>query len=178
MSDSPDPQVLAALRNNFLFANLDDEEATALAREVWLEHIPARSLIVREGDEADALYLVVTGGVNVTKADGRFLAYLGKDGFFGEMGVFTPGQRRTATCETALDTLFAVVRRDVLTRYCDENPLAAVKIFRAIIRTMSERLQTTSADLAMLMSTQVKPQRDVDDIVARVRKAKAGDGNG
>lgn len=172
MTTTPTQQVEQALRRNFLFASLADDEIGTLAQEVWLEEIPARSIIVRENDDADALYLVVKGGVNVTKADGRFLAYLGRDGFFGEMAIFTEGARRTATCETALDTTFAILRRDVLDAYCAKYPVAAAKIYKSIIRTMGDRLQATSADLAMLMSTQVQAQSGVDDVVEKAKKKR------
>jgi CRP-like cAMP-binding protein len=165
-------QVAAALRKNFLFAKLTDEEVDLLAREIWLEHIPAHSIIVRENDDADALYLVVSGGVNVTKADGRFLAYLGPDGFFGEMAIFTEGSKRSATCETAQDTTFAVIRRDLLEQYCETHPQAALKIYRAVIHTMAERLQATSADLAMLMQAHVKPQADVSAMVEAAKRKR------
>lgn len=167
-------QVAEALRKNFLFVDLDEAEIGKLAEEVWLERIPSRSIIVRENDGADALYLVVEGGVNVTK-EGRFLAYLGKDGFFGEMALFTEGSKRTASCETAIDTTFAVIRKDVFTHYCDANPTTALKVYRAIIRTMAERLQATSADLAALMAAQVRSQSDVSSMVERARKKKQGD---
>jgi CRP/FNR family cyclic AMP-dependent transcriptional regulator len=170
MSES---QVALALRRNFLFAALTDEEVVALAKEVWLERAPANTVIVRELEDADALYLVVEGGVNVTKKDGRFLAYLGRDGFFGEMAIFIEGARRTATCETAVETTFAVIRKDVFEKHCLESPQAALKIYRAIIRTMAERLQATSADLAALMATQVRSQQDVSSIVERAKRKKS-----
>lgn len=168
----PPEQVHQALRRNFLFGDLSDQEVSVLAKEVWLERIPAHSTIVRENDDADALYLVVEGGVNVTKKDGRFLAYLGRDGFFGEMAIFTDGAKRTATCATSLDTTFAVIRKDSFEQYCTFNATAAIKIYRAIIRTMAERLQATSADLAALMAAQVQEQAGVDSIVERARKKK------
>ncbi len=162
-----------ALRRTFLFSALDDDELTALAAEVWLEQIPAGSVIVREGDEADALYVVVSGGVNVTKSDGQFLAYLGPGGFFGEMALFLAGSRRSATCVSTADTTCAIIRQDVLTSFCDARPPAGLKIYRAIIGTLAERLQSTSADLAALMGTQVKRQSTIDDLVAAA-KAKRG----
>ncbi len=170
--NAPGEQLKEALRRNFLFAALDTAELTTLAEEVWLERIPARSIIVREGDDADALYLVVEGGVNVTKKGGRFLAYLGHDGFFGEMAIFTEGAKRTATCDTVLDTTFAIIRKDSFEQYCTNNPNAALKIYRAIIRTLAERLETTSADLATLMAAQVRSQADVSELVERARKKK------
>ena len=169
--------VRRVLKANYVFADLSEAEVAALAEKVWLEMIPGGSVIVREGEEADALYLVVDGGVNVTKASGQFLAYLGRDGFFGEMALFMEGARRTATCVAAMDTVCAVVRKDVLHRFCEIRPAAGVKIYRTIIATLAERLQATSADLAMLMQSEVKSQRTVDAIVeeARRRKAKEGD---
>ncbi|MBN1962430.1 MAG: cyclic nucleotide-binding domain-containing protein [Deltaproteobacteria bacterium] len=168
----PPEQVHQALSRNFLFADLNDDEITVLANEVWLERIPAHSTIVRENDDADALYLVVEGGVNVTKKDGRFLAYLGHDGFFGEMAIFTEGAKRSATCTTSLDTTFAVIRKESFEQYCENNAASAIKIYRAIIRTMAERLQATSADLAALMATQIKAQSSIDSIVEKARKKK------
>jgi CRP-like cAMP-binding protein len=174
MTSTADARVALALRRNFLFANLTDEEVELLAREIWLEHIPARSVIVHENEDADALYLVVDGGVNVTKG-GRFLAYLGRDGFFGEMAIFTEGAKRTASCETAQDTTFAVIRKDLLEQYCNQHPAAALKIYRAIIRTMSERLQATSADLATLMQAQVRPQSEINNLVEAAKRKKKAD---
>jgi CRP-like cAMP-binding protein len=173
MVESADQQVVQALHRNFLFADLTQEEVEVFARDVWLERIPAHSVIVGEGNDADALYLVVDGGVNVTKIDGRFLAYLGRDGFFGEMAIFTEGAKRTATCTTALDTTFAVVRKDIFEQYCDAHPSPAMKIYRAIIRTMAQRLQATSADLAMLMQAQVRSQSDISSIVERAKKKRS-----
>ncbi len=172
MHDQDNIDVQRALKANYVFENLDHAELEALAEHVWLERIPGGSLIVREGDEADALYLVVDGGVNVTKASGQFLAYLGREGFFGEMALFSEGTRRSATCVAAMDTTCAVVRKDVLHYFCETRPMAGIKIYRTIIRTLSERLQATSADLAMLMGTQVRSQTAINSIVETARRRK------
>jgi CRP-like cAMP-binding protein len=165
-------EVERALRHNFVFESLDDDELAALAEHVWIERIPAGSLIVREGDEADALYLVVDGGVNVVKASGQFLAFLGREGFFGEMALFSEGAKRSANCRAAVDTTCAVVRKEVLDFFCAMRPSAGIKIYRTIIRTLADRLQATSADLAMLMGSQVQTQANVSAIVEKARRRK------
>lgn len=177
MSDQDHIDVQRALRSNYVFESLNDGEIEALAEHVWLERIPGGSLIVREGDEADALYLVVDGGVNVTKATGQFLAYLGREGFFGEMALFSDGAKRSATCSAAMDTTCAIVRKDVLHYFCETRPQVGIKIYRTIIRTLAERLQATSADLATLMGTQVKSQTVVSSIVDTVRRQKTEKGS-
>jgi CRP-like cAMP-binding protein len=173
MSGTKEQTLIATLASNFLFKTLAPAELARLAQDVWFEHVAAHSIVVREGDFADALYLVAEGGVNVTKIDGLFLAYLGKGGFFGEMALFIDGSQRTASCETAIDTTFVVVRKEVFESFCEDHPSAALKIYKLIIKTMAERLQATSADLAMLMSsTQVRKQDDVSVMVERAKRAR------
>lgn len=172
MTHAPLAEITEALRSNPLFAELSDEHLEAFAGEVWLEEIPAGSVIVREGDQADALYVVVSGGVNVTKANGQFLAYLGPGGFFGEMALFLEHSQRSATCSSAADTTCAIIRRSVLDQFCSSVPVAGVTIYRAIISTLAERLQITSADLAVLMAAQVRSQSTIDDMVAAAKNKK------
>lgn len=175
---TPTPEdVKKTLHGTFLFASLSEEQISALADQVWLERIPAGSLIVREGDEADALYVVVDGGVNVTKANGQFLAFLGPGGLFGEMALFMDGARRSATCESTKDTTCAVIRKPVLDQFCTDRPDAGLVIYRAIIRSLAERLQATSADLAFLMSSQVRKQGAVSKIVDAAKRRTRGGGS-
>jgi len=162
-----------ALLGNFLFSSLDQEEAEALVAAVEIATYATGNTIVREGDVADSLYLVVAGGVNVLKANGQFLAMLGVDGFFGEMGLFSEGATRTADCVAAMDTTCAVISKETLHHFCDNHPTTGLKIYRAIIRALAERLQMTSSDLAMMMAARVKTQADISDMVARARAAKA-----
>jgi CRP-like cAMP-binding protein len=150
-------KVAEALKNNFLFGGLTDDELGHLGSQVWTETIPAGSLIVREGDTADALYLVLEGGVNVIKSTGQFLSYLGVGGFFGEMALFLREARRSASCLAASDTTCLVLGKSILEKFADEHPVAGIKIYRVIIETLAERLQTTSADLAHLMATRAVP---------------------
>ena len=165
-------EIGSSLRQNFLFSSLTDVEIDALAAELWVDQIPAGGLIVREADVADALFLVLAGGVNVTKANGHFLAYLGPGGFFGEMGLFMEGSQRSANCIAAVHTTCVVVRRETLDKFCMERAEAGMKIYRAIIRTLAERLQATSSDLAILMGTQVRPQATVSKMVEEARERR------
>lgn len=176
MTATTDTDVKSTLAKTFLFNTLNETQLHALANQIWLEQIPEGSVVVREGDQADTLYVVVEGGVNVTKADGRFLAFLGPGGFFGEMALFLDAALRSATCVAAADTTCAVVRKSVLEKFCSDLPDAGLKIYRAIIRTLAERLQSTSADLAVLMSAQVRSQSSVEKMVESAKQAKAAAG--
>jgi CRP-like cAMP-binding protein len=174
MNSSNKDDIVNALKNNYLFKSLTDNQLEDLAENVWLDRHKEGEIIVREGDYADTLHIVVKGGVNVTKADGQFLAYLGPGGFFGEMALFQESTCRSANCEANDSTVCAVVRKAVLEQFCDQHPEAGLKIYRIIIKTLSERLQATSADLAFLMGTQVKKQAKVDEMVSEAHKSKEG----
>ena len=161
------------LRSNFLFKSLNDGEVVALEQELVLETFSTGTAIVHEGDPAGVLYLVLDGGVNVMKTNGQFLAMLGAGGFFGEMGLFTDGALRSADCIAAMPTTCAVLSKATLDRFCDTHAQTGVKIYRAIIKSLAERLQATSADLAVLMGTHVKAQRDVASVVEKAKQARA-----
>ena len=159
-----------ALRSNFLFRQLDDAEIESLANSTEVREYAENDVIVHEGDDADALYLVVAGNVNVMKGNDQFLALLGRNGFFGEMGLFAEGAKRSANCVAATPTTCAIIDKRALHDFCELRPEIGVKIYRAIIKTLAERLQSTSADLAMLMSAQVRKQADVSKLVEESKK--------
>ncbi len=172
MAAADGAQIESSLSQNFLFASLGSDEIADLAGHVWVEKILTGALIVRENDRDDALFVVVSGGVNVTKANGQFLAFLGPGGFFGEMALFIEGSARTANCVAVSDTVCVVVRKEVLDRFCNARPETGLKIYGAIIRTLAERLQATSSDLAILMGTQVRSQPSISKIVEETRNRR------
>ena len=158
-----------AVRTNFLFDMLTDTELDALLKALVVRRYADGQPIVNEGEPADALYLVVSGAVNVTKANGQFLAAMGENGFFGEMGLFNEGTRRTANCIASGETTCAMLDKESLESFCDGRPEIGLKVYRAIVQTLCERLQATSADLAMLMGTRVKSQAEVTNLVEKAR---------
>lgn len=171
-----DPTIREILANNFLFRDLSPEELTELTEQVWVENHPEGETIVQENAPADALFLLVSGGVNVVKRNGQFLAYLGPGGFFGEMALFIKDSQRTADVVAAEPTRCIVLSKDFVERFCHAFPETGLKIYRAIIESLAQRLQATSADLAMLMEAQVKNQEQVESIVERARAKRDGTG--
>jgi len=155
------------LRKNFLFQELDEAELARLADVCAEETHPAGKAIVSEGETGHELYLVLKGGVNIVKGEGQsFLSYIGSGGYFGEMAVFMEAAVRTASCVAAMETITLRLDRATLDSYCEQNPDAGVRVYRAIIKALAERLQATSGDLAMLMKAQVMDQSRIAGVVA------------
>lgn len=76
----------------------------------------AKDVVVRQGESADALFLVERGSLVVrytTEAgDTVTLSVLGAGDVFGELGVLLSGHERTATAEAVEDVVVRVLRRD------------------------------------------------------------------
>ena len=92
------------LRSVPMFASLTLEFIDMLRQRVELVKKVKDQVICKQGEPADSFYLIRQGFVKVSEphpGGELVLAYLGRGGYFGEIGLLGGG-RRTATC-TALD---------------------------------------------------------------------------
>jgi len=94
------------LRSVSLFATLDDEFIAHLKEKVELVSYNQGQVICKEGEDADAFYLIRSGVVRVSQAlpGGEIVrTYLSRGDYFGEIGLLR-ATRRTASC-SALDAV-------------------------------------------------------------------------
>jgi CRP-like cAMP-binding protein/Fe-S-cluster-containing dehydrogenase component/ferredoxin len=92
------------LRSVPMFASLTQEFIDLLRNKVELVRYTKGDVVCSQGDVADSFYLIRLGFVKVSEphpGGDLVLAYLGRGGYFGEIGLLGGGVR-TATC-TALD---------------------------------------------------------------------------
>src|SRR5690242_11925369 len=95
----------------------DRHRALGFFREVTL----ARGETIYEaGDDADALYVVASGAVDVI-AGTRSIARLTAGEVFGEAAL-VPGEHRSVTTRVALDAVLLVLPREALRRLLDLHP--------------------------------------------------------
>src|SRR6266436_6530647 len=97
------------LRSVPLFATLSEEFLNYLKEKVELVAYNQNQVICKEGEEADAFYLVRSGMVRVSQAmpGGEMVrTYLSRGDYFGEIGLLR-SIKRTATC-AALDAVDVV----------------------------------------------------------------------
>ena len=129
-----------------MFESLDGQDLTDLASGLREKSVHAGQLLFAEGDKGDAMYIVAEGLVNIhLPGDGSTrvsLADLSMGAYFGEVALFDD-KPRSASALAQIDTVLLELGRDVLTRYLERRPRAAM----AILRTMSERLRQTNAML-------------------------------
>ena len=114
---------------------------------------PSKSTIIYAGDKADALYFIIEGSVSVLIEDqeGRelVLAYLNSGDFFGEMGLFSGEDVRSAWVRAKSECEIAEIGYAKFQQLVTENPQILVKL----AGQMALRLKNTSrkvGDLAFL----------------------------
>lgn len=108
------------LRETAIFSGLSDAEASVLGTFVEPVSVEPGTVIVRQGDEADALYFVHSGEVEVRLrgSDGEStpVARIGAGDYFGEIGVLT-GSSRLADVVAMEPTELLRLSKDDYERY-------------------------------------------------------------
>jgi NTE family protein len=95
--------------------------------------------IYQAGDEADALYLVVTGAVDVVDGT-RSIARYGPGEIFGE-AVLVPGERRAVTTRVALDAVLVLLTRESLARLLELHPSLHERVAILLARRLKEAVR-------------------------------------
>jgi signal transduction histidine kinase len=107
--------------------------------------IPAGQLVLREGDQGDSLYVVLTGELEVSKRQGSqdILLALYKSGqFFGEMALLEQAPR-SASVRTLQESRLLVISQAAFQTLLTCSPSAPLKI----LHTVTSRLRSTESAL-------------------------------
>ncbi len=123
-----------------LFSTLKDEEIRAISRITTRKSYPKDYVVFQEGEEGDALYIIVKGKVKVSLYDEEgneyILDVIGKDGFFGELSLIDK-LARSANVITTEESDLLVIRRADFMKLLSENPAITI----GILKTLSRRLR-------------------------------------
>ena len=138
-----------------LFGELPEPLLESLAELLVERSFKRGSAIFFEGDPGDALYMIRSGTVKISRVaeDGRekTLAFFGKGEVFGEMALVDGGPR-SAIAQALDDTkLYALLRSDFLSLLAGNVELAL-----GLIKVLSDRLRRTNAQLMDLVFRDVR----------------------
>ncbi|MFI4923492.1 MAG: cyclic nucleotide-binding domain-containing protein, partial [Burkholderiales bacterium] len=135
--DVPDSEKYPALRGMEILAQLTDAEIWELVNASHWSRLPAQSVIIRENEPGQSLFLLTSGQVKVTK-QGHLLSTLRGGEWLGEMSYIRGGSLpRQATVESLTDVVIAEFKNDALERLSDSCQL---HFARALMRTLVDRL--------------------------------------
>jgi len=121
-----------------IFSELAPRDLDRLAAIVVPRQAKRGEVIIREGDQAAGVFIIVSGKVEVVRGQGRneqVLATLGPGDFFGEMALFE-GFPRNATVRALEDTeCLALTRWDFLAEL-KNHPEIAVAMLQVLVRRL------------------------------------------
>lgn len=125
---------MTALKDCKLFESLDSGELEALRKGCVEREYEAGSVIFREGDQGDGLYIVRHGMVQISALLGqgnerRVLTRVEPGEFFGEMAVLD-NEPRSATASAEIATSLYFLPRENLLHMLDTSPRLAASLVR------------------------------------------------
>ena len=157
-----------------LFSDLPEDAFIALFERCPLRRKEPGELVVEQGTQGEAFYVICAGSVRVFRTDAgrrRDLATLEEGAFFGEMALLSDAPR-TASVEAATpDTQLLEISAGVLADLSKEHPQVAAALKKFCRQRMLSNLMN-SAPLFQPFS-----KNDRRDLVQkfRAREAKRGD---
>jgi CRP/FNR family transcriptional regulator, cyclic AMP receptor protein len=133
-----------------LFASFGDADRAAVAARMQTRRYSKGSLLVRENEPGESLFIVLRGNVAVTRAtsDGKesILSILKEGDFFGEMAVLDESPR-SATIKALKETETAILSREDFLDLLRSNPhmsLLLVVALSARLRATNEAIQAAA----------------------------------
>lgn len=124
-------QIVHALEGVPLFSRCSARDLKGVARHVETLDIGAGRDVVRQGDDGDALFVVLTGSLEVNR-DGTVVRSLVPGDYFGELALLDPAPRAATVTATEATELAAI----------------SVRMFKVLLREIPGLGAKLLADLA------------------------------
>lgn len=140
-----DSEKFSELKSMSFFEDFDDVVLwEALRISAW-RVIPARSVIIREGDQGESFYLLVQGKVEVTLG-GSSIATIRRGGCFGELLYFSERLTQRTTTITAAGEVTCIEIKSRALKVASSP--CQVSFQKAFMRVLIDRLTQANARLA------------------------------
>lgn len=161
-------RIKGILKKFEIFSHIRDEAFTTLSSISVLENIKSGDVVIKEGDEANCMYCIVSGSLSITKkADKRkkgfYISSLLEGSVFGEASIFEKG-KRTATVIADTDSVLLRIDRYPFISFLRDFPKSSQSILIFIIQGLLQRLYLTNQDLAFERKDSVS-QDDINSII-------------
>jgi EmrB/QacA subfamily drug resistance transporter len=161
-----------------IFAPLAEPVRAAIASRSSEVSVAAGNWLFREGDDADALYVIRAGRLEVVAEDGLVMRVLGRGAAVGELALLTP-MPRSASARAARDCDLIAIGRDEFEKLLSEEP----KVSMALTRTLGAQLRDSVGAVPQSRSLPVTialvaldDGAPVADLASRLEDALAGFG--
>jgi CRP-like cAMP-binding protein len=150
--DILESNLLAKIYKIKIFQYLDENEKKMLLKIADYFEYRKDEKIISQGEVSYCFYAVISGELNVT-IDGENgnqiqISNIHEGDFFGENGIFTDGQRRTANISPVDTAQILRIGRDDFFNFIRMYPKAGVNLLMLFVHGLMKRLNTTNKELA------------------------------
>jgi len=137
-----------------LFRGIDFEVMNKIANICSEESYSKGIVLFRNGEKAEALYIIMEGTVHLEVKNGGTIIYsMNEPGeVFGWSSMFESG-RYTAAGICATDLKAVKIERDKINKIFSNHPDAGIKVLRRLGNVFSKRLSNAYRDLLSVTST-------------------------
>ena len=123
--------------------DINESECGVLTGAFQLQKLNEDEILLREGEQDDALYIVIDGDIIATRDAGGdeyvTLSHLKPGAVAGAMG-FIDGSSHSATLRANKASHVLTLHRDVLEGMIDAHPQLVYKVMKMIIRSVHQTL--------------------------------------
>ncbi len=134
----PHHRLLADLIRRQHLVDGNDTVARAFAKSCWVSSLMGGTVLIRQGDANNDLFLILSGRVRILVND-REVATRCSDQHIGEMALVDPASRRTATVVAIEPTVLAKISEPTFVRVANAHPFLWRSIAVELVRRLDER---------------------------------------
>lgn len=148
------------LKNISIFAGLPENELKTIETLCVTRTYPKSTVIINEGDQANAMYLMVTGRVRVyvSEESGKefILNTMGPGEYFGELALLDD-EARSASVITTEKSTFSIIYKDDFSKAILNHPNIAL----VLLKNLSSTVRQLTGNVKTLA---------LEDVYGRIRK--------
>jgi sigma-B regulation protein RsbU (phosphoserine phosphatase) len=149
-----------------LFSDLPQSEIRHLTTSLQTRQIERDVLLFMEGEEGNHYYILIDGEVEIIKAlgttDERLLGVRQAGSFLGEMSLFSPDNRHTASVRARTPVRILEMTRDDLERLLARRPKFALEMMRTLSQRLDESEDLTIRDLRRKNRELIKAYKELE----------------
>ena len=127
-----------------LFSNLNQQQIEELEAIAQPRNIPRNTVVISEGEQSDALYILLSGRAYAVRNDesGRqfVINRFGPNDYFGEMSFFD-GQSRCATVVTKEPCRILVIPRQAFLDFTEKDPQILINVTQVLLEKLRKATQ-------------------------------------
>lgn len=151
----------------YILADLQDDDVAWLARTGIYRTVDAGTVLIRQDEPIETLYIVIDGRLDVTVGAGTRVAELAAGDIVGEMSMIEKRPPSATVKALAPTKVLAIPQDAVRARLAGDEGFAA-RFYRALAVFLSDRLRSTVSQLgygnpAQDGSPEVRPENELDE---------------